>query len=191
MGKTAGGLEAPPDRATLSGGAPAGKTRCRPIPVGLTSFRHGMPPINTILIATWGLWLVAAMVAIADPRVRKPFLLGIAVPGLGHMSIGEKGRGLLVAVPVLILYVAGLLLSDFRCVSPFDRHPLWGVLQAPAAGPTLLSWLGTRHLTLEHIGETYQVGCLYVGIACLLNLVALCDLRDLCMKVARRKDASA
>jgi hypothetical protein len=62
-----------------------------------------MPPINTILIAVWGLWLVAAMVAIADPRVRKPFLLGIAVPGLGHMSLGEKGRGLLVGTVVFAL----------------------------------------------------------------------------------------
>lgn len=148
---------------------------------------RSMPPTDTILIATWGLWLLAAAVAIGDPRVRRPFLLGLLVPGLGHISIGEKGRGLLVLIPVITLFVAGLILSDFRCVSPFDRHPLWGVLQAPAAGPTFLTWGLTRHLTLDHIGETYQVGCLYVGVACLLNLVGLCDLRDVCMKAARRK----
>jgi len=129
----------------------------------------------------------------ADPSQRKPFLLGWLVPGLGHWIVGQRRRALFFAVQIVGLFLAGLVLSDFRCVSPFDRHPIWAITQIPGGILTIVTAGLTATLHIERDNPTYAVGCLYVGVACLMNLVALCDLYDLTepekRREARRKSA--
>ena len=108
-----------------------------------------------------------------------PILLGWLVPGLGHWVIGRRGRAAFFAIQLIGMFVAGLVLSDFRCVSPFDRHPIWALTQIPGGVLTLVSAAATAGLYIERDIPLYSAGCLYVGAACLLNLVALCDLYDL------------
>jgi hypothetical protein len=115
---------------------------------------------------------------VSDRAQRKPMLLAWVLPGLGHWSIGRRDRGLFFGIQLITIFLVGLWLSDFRCVSPFDRHPLWGLTQIPGGGLTLVTALATSTLKLSGDNAYYQAGCLYVGVACLLNLVALCDLTE-------------
>lgn len=136
-----------------------------------------------ILFGVGALWFFLT----ADPSQRKPVLLGWIVPGLGHWVIGQRSRALFFAIQIFVLFVLGLILSDFRCVSPFDRHPIWAITQIPGGLLTLVTAAVTSALDIERDNPTYAAGCLYVGVACLMNLVALCDLYDLTEPAARRE----
>ncbi|MAC19173.1 MAG: hypothetical protein CMJ23_05735 [Phycisphaerae bacterium] len=73
-----------------------------------------------------------------------PFLLGLVLPGLGHAWIGEKGRGLRIAIGFVVLWFGGLLIGGIDSVSlqtpayaTQDARParrLWFLPQA-GAGP--------------------------------------------------------
>ncbi|HYC77243.1 MAG TPA: DUF6677 family protein, partial [Planctomycetota bacterium] len=102
-------------------------------------------------------------------------------------KIGRCDRALFFGAPIVAVFLAGLAMSDFRCVSPFDRHPIWALIQIPGGGLTIVSAVATWGLRLRGESELlYPVGCLYVAVACLLNLVALCDLYDLTEPAERR-----
>jgi Family of unknown function (DUF6677) len=142
-----------------------------------------------LLYLAGALWFVA----VSDKSQRKPVLLGWLVPGLGHWVIGQRARGIFFGAQIVGLFVVGLLLSDFRCVSPFDRHPIWALTQIPGGLLTIVTTLLTWPLKITRDVSTYQAGCLYVSVACLLNLVALCDLYDLTepeKKKLKRKQAA-
>jgi hypothetical protein len=140
--------------------------------------------IGPLLFAVGALYFVA----VSDRGQRLPILLGWLVPGLGHWKIGQKARGMFFGVPLVALFLAGLLLSDFRCVSPFDRHPIWALTQIPGGALTIVTAALTSSLTIQRDNSYYSAGCLYVAVACLLNLVALCDLYDLTEPEAKRSE---
>ena len=131
--------------------------------------------------------------AVSDRNQRLPILLGWLVPGLGHWKAGLRTRGLFFGIPLVTLFLVGLVLSDFRCVSPFDRHPIWALTQIPGGALTIVTAALTSALKIVSDNPYYQAGCLYVAVACLLNLVALCDLYDMtepeAKKAERRKVA--
>ena len=72
------------------------------------------------------------------------FILGLLLPGLGHMSIGEKGRGYRILAGFLVLWFSGLLIGGLGSVRSWDppytnpaaggKRNLWFIAQA-AAGP--------------------------------------------------------
>jgi hypothetical protein len=136
------------------------------------------------------LFVVGALyfIAVSDRSQRLPILLGWLVPGLGHWKTGRKARGLFFGIPLVLLFLAGLALSDFRCVSPFDRHPIWALTQIPGGALTIVTAALTSSLMITRDNPYYQAGCLYVATACLLNLVALCDLYDLTEPEAKRAE---
>ncbi|MAC18675.1 MAG: hypothetical protein CMJ23_03175 [Phycisphaerae bacterium] len=78
------------------------------------------------------------------PFAWAPFLLGLLLPGLGHASIGERGRGFRIAIGFLVLWFGGLLIGGIDSVSlqtpayaTQDARPtrrLWFLPQA-GAGP--------------------------------------------------------
>ncbi len=115
----------------------------------------------------------------STPRQRRAVLWTWVLPGLGHWRAGFRSRGVFFGVQLLGLFIVGLWLSDFRCISPFDRHPIWALLQIPSLVPTALTTILTSSLRITADNPLYQAGCLYAGVACLLNLVAMCDVYDL------------
>lgn len=121
---------------------------------------------------------IAYFVKVSHPRQRLPMFLGWLVPGLGHWVVGLRGRAVFFAVQLFALWAIGLWLTDARCVN-FDRHPIWALTQAPGGAVTMITAFLTRGLTIDNDNALYNVGCLYVGVAGLMNLVALCDLFDL------------
>jgi hypothetical protein len=142
-----------------------------------------------LLYVVGALWFLA----VSDRSQWKPVLLGWLVPGLGHWVVGKRPRAIFFGAQIIALFVIGLVLSDFRCVSPFDRHPIWALTQIPGGALTIVTAVLTSGLYITRDNPTYAAGCLYVSVACLLNLVALCDLYDLTepekKRLARKKAA--
>ena len=101
-------------------------------------------------------------------------VLGLLVPGGGHLVVGRPGKALLLLVTIGGLFVLGLWLTAFTAIDP-ERHGLWAAAQAGITGPALLTW----HLTQGHAEllapRWLDIGQLYVGVAGLLNLVAVTD----------------
>lgn len=153
------------------------------------------PDMNLALLAQKGAPLVVLagllyFLARANPRQRVAVLLTWVLPGLGHWKIGRKDRALWFGGLIIGLFLLGLVLAKFLCVSPFDRHPIWAIAQAPGGFLVVLTWLATRGLYLTSDNPTYTVGCLYVGVACLLNLVAMCDAWDLTEAPAKKPEGA-
>ena len=118
-------------------------------------------------------------------------------PGLGHISLGERKRGLLVMFGVLFLFLGGLLIGGLDVVDRED-DPLWFVAQA-LCGPIALAadlanqrlvkplpddWPARyaegdetiiRRLDRKGLGHVNEMGTLYCALAGLMNLVVILD----------------
>lgn len=119
-------------------------------------------------------------------------------PGLGHFLSGEKARGIVLAVTIMLLWTAGLLIGGptvlDRLEPPEANDPprrsisMWyfgQVLMAPGMlfemGQSRLRG-GQRQLVPEmhepfepSFGRTFEQGQLYTALAGLLNLLAIID----------------
>ena len=54
-----------------------------------------------------------------------PFLLGLVFPGMGHASIGEKGRAARIVIGFLVLWIGGMLIGGPNSVQ--IRNPAYSV----------------------------------------------------------------
>lgn len=132
-----------------------------------------------------------------------PFLLGWALPGLGHWWLGERRRAVFVGVGVLGMFAGGLLIGGLDAVDQKEDGP-WFLAQAwngpiafivDAANEGLLKTgrigelmpspappsapggppVEIRVSTLKGIGVVNDVGMLYIALGGLMNLVAMLD----------------
>ena len=60
------------------------------------------------------------------------------VPGLGHLMIGEKARGMIFLVTLHGLFALGLLIGGIRAINPADQ-PIWRYTQFLSGWPMLVS----------------------------------------------------
>jgi hypothetical protein len=65
-------------------------------------------------------------------------VLAWLVPGLGHMLIGQKGRGLLFMLGIHALFAAGLLMGGIRVINPPDQ-PIWTYTELLTGWPMLVA----------------------------------------------------
>jgi hypothetical protein len=119
-----------------------------------------------------------------------PALAGWLLPGLGHMLIGQRQRGGILMVTLLVLWAAGLTVGG---ISVIDRkaHPYWFAGQMLTAPSVMVDWYhqrlkqggppqppsqtGRRPAYVPSFGRVAEQGTLYVALAGLLNLVAMLD----------------
>ncbi len=111
-------------------------------------------------------------------------------PGLGHISRGERRRGLLVMSGVLFLFLSGVLIGG---IDSIDRREdaLWFMAQA-LCGPIAFVVDFIREQVIGHhsaamsapiepwmlhkgLGRVNEMGTLYSALAGLMNLVAILD----------------
>lgn len=109
-------------------------------------------------------------------------LLAWIWPGLGHLRLGQRRRGMLIMFGVLFLFLGGVLIGGVDAVD--RRHdPLWFVAQAlcgpiafgaDLANQRLLSdpQVRLQRKSLSHINE---FGTLFAALAGLMNLVVILD----------------
>lgn len=125
-----------------------------------------------------------------NPSNRPQWQVGAAVaawllPGLGHVLLGERRRGLLVMAAIASLYLAGLLIGGLDVVDS-QEDTLWFAAQS-IAGPATLA---VNHIHLAHlkpdahpdrgpyvrsVGRVNEMGTLYCAMAGLLNLLVIID----------------
>ena len=129
-------------------------------------------------------------------------VLGWILPGLGHASLGDRRRGILVGGGVLGLFLGGLLIGGLDVVDRREDH-LWFLAQA-GAGP--VAWVadyananlvasgrfgelleaphpdpmaprGTvvEVSSLKSLAHPNEMGTLFAAMAGLMNVVAVLD----------------
>ena len=129
-----------------------------------------------------------------------PAVLAWVVPGLGHLVIGERARGVILMVCLYSLFGAGLLIGGIDVVDA-DRDPLWFAGQSLLGPVTIL--IDLQHAALDRqlgrqikeagqleallaadspapayrasIGRVNELGTLYCTLAGLLNLLVILD----------------
>lgn len=119
-----------------------------------------------------------------------PVALAWLIPGGGHLMLGRRGRGAIMAACVIFTYVMGLLMRG-ALFQPQTGDLLTtviytgGFLGNVAAGfPYLLSvWLG--YAQPDVAGHVYDYGTKFLVAAGLLNVLAMVDAFEI---AAGRKD---
>jgi len=123
-------------------------------------------------------------------------ILGWLLPGVGHMKVGEIGRGRLILLGVGGLFIFGVLVGGLDCV---DRREdaMWFVAQGGAGAFAFATdFLNTNLLKSGSFGELMplavqngtvmvssfksagpanEVGTLMCGLAGMMNVIAVLD----------------
>jgi TM2 domain-containing membrane protein YozV len=110
-------------------------------------------------------------------RQRSPAVaafLSWLVPGAGHLYLGRGAKALFFFALITATYVGGMILADYRNVSPV-RYPWWSLAYVCNAGTTLVAYLLTASLRITHEIAFEPLGCLYTGVASLLNVLVVLD----------------
>ena len=105
------------------------------------------------------------------------------VPGLGHLYVGHRTRGLVFLVAITATFWSGVAIGGVRStVDPAERK-LWFVAQLCTGGNTLSAWVLNQRMTQAdaRAGEPAQhthwmradIGVHYTGVAGLLNLLII------------------
>ncbi|QQE09963.1 hypothetical protein JD969_10575 [Planctomycetota bacterium] len=115
-------------------------------------------------------------------------IAGWLLPGLGHILLGEKKRGLILMVTISGLWLSGFLIGG---IGTFDQksHPAWFMGQS-LNGATIAAWKvqeslkssgsgaidpGPQNKYQPPYGHVEAQAVLYTALAGLLNLLAMID----------------
>jgi len=102
-------------------------------------------------------------------------------PGLGHIWLGEKKRGLLIMAGMLFLIFGGILVGGIDSVDRIENR-LWFLAQSPG-GPLVfvIDYINQtqikprNNVLMRSMGHVNEMGTLFVALAGLLNLVVILD----------------
>jgi len=120
---------------------------------------------------------------------------GWLIPGLGHLLLGQRRRGLVILVGILGLWTAGLLIGGISVIehrSESGQFRPWFLGQMIVAPSLAVDYLHLRmraghqrrfgtlpqptDQTLPYVpafGRAHEIGTLYTALAGLLNLLAI------------------
>lgn len=114
-----------------------------------------------------------------DPRVA--LLLAWLVPGLGHLYLGKRFKGIGFFVLLSATYATGVIISQGLSVS-WEHHSYAFIAQIGAGLYTLLTAAWTRFQgnvrIPEHTVPYMDTGLLYTMVAGLLNFLVIHDVVD-------------
>jgi len=106
---------------------------------------------------------------------------GWLVPGAAHWIAGRRSKAILFFSVITITFWVGVALAHGRNLS-YERDSVYFYAYVFNGLNTLVGWLATAHLELDHPIRFLQVGYLYTAVASLLNLVALMDFVATCLR---------
>ncbi len=111
-------------------------------------------------------------------------VLGWILPGLGHLSLGQKRRGFLIMFGILFLVICGVLVGGIDAVD-HQHDGLWFIAQVWCGpiviGIDLLNQIFiaplpiSQRATLVGLSHANELGTLFVAMAGLMNFVVLLD----------------
>lgn len=113
-----------------------------------------------------------------------PAVLGWIVPGMGHIAIGHRRRGLLILIGVVFLVLCGVLVGGIDAVD-HKNDGLWFIAQVwcgpIVVGVDLMNQAFVAPLpisqraTLVGLSHANEIGTLFIAMAGLMNFVVLLD----------------
>jgi len=107
------------------------------------------------------------------------------LPGLGHIYLGQRTRGLVLMVTITATFWSGIAIGGVRDTVDPDKRKLWFVAQLCSGGNTVAAYVLNLGVT-SYSARTgapvrpshwmsADVGVHYTGIAGLLNLLVIFD----------------
>ncbi len=119
--------------------------------------------------------------------IRAPIagLLTWIIPGLGHLYLGNRVRGLVCMITITVTFWTGVAIGGVQgTVAPYSRN-LWFMAQLGTGGNTLAAYglhaavspdtvRSRRPAVVGHWMST-EIGVHYTGVAVLLNLLVILD----------------
>lgn len=140
---------------------------------------NGLTEAAFVLCAGFAIWFVVQ----SRPKQRLAVLFSWLIPGAGQIYLGRKDRGFFLGGLVIATFFAGMVIADFRNISPFDRHEIWGIAHLFGGLMSGSAAAATATLMIRETDPYYNVGCLYSGVACLMNVLVMIDAYDLAGKI--------
>lgn len=119
-----------------------------------------------------------------------------ALPGLGHVVLGEPKRGLLIGVGILSLFFSGMLVGGIDAID--RREDFWWFVGQAGVGPVAFgvdwahqniikvedesapggrrsAWPDENPKAQKSLGRLNELGALFATLAGLLNVIAIID----------------
>ncbi len=133
-----------------------------------------------------------ASTILADPaalgRVVGSGLLSWILPGLGHLFIGDRTRGIICMVTIVVTFWSGVAIGGVRgTIDPHERS-LWFMAQVCSGGNVGVAYLlrgdapkASRSVSAAQVAAmagpwaSADIGVHYTGVAGLLNLLVILD----------------
>ena len=116
-----------------------------------------------------------------DPaRTATAGLLAWVWPGLGHLYLGRRGKGLVLMGSILLLFVLGVAMDSRLQLHLGLEDPLallFSVAQMGVGAPYLLARIGGLDGGLV-TSPSYEYGNTFTAVAGLLNVLVLLDALD-------------
>lgn len=105
------------------------------------------------------------------------------VPGLGHILIGERNRGLIILITIAATFWGGVAIGGVRTAVDPHKKKLWFIAQMPCGGHTLAAYaLGHQSRKALSAAElvparwnSAEVATVYTGVAGLLSILTILD----------------
>ena len=108
-------------------------------------------------------------------------LLTWLVPGLGHIYLGHRGRGLILMIALAVTFWGGIAIGGVKETIDPQKHNLWFTAQICGGGHTLVAYALHRHVTADGPPADpghwlgIDIALHYTGVAGLLNLLIIFD----------------
>jgi hypothetical protein len=119
------------------------------------------------------------------PAVRVPLagLLAWLLPGLGHIFLGQKTRGIIILITITVTYWGGVAIGGVRDTVDPQQRTAWFMAQTCAGLHTLAAyqWANTIRsrpdptLSTRANHRESEAAVVYTGVAGLLNLLVILD----------------
>jgi len=94
------------------------------------------------------------------------------VPGAGHFILGEKRRGLVIGVAVILTFLVGLYVGSIGVIDPVHARP-WYAAQVMNSPIVMLLGRVSASGNYRVFGRANEIGQIYTSIAGLLNLLCI------------------
>ena len=106
-------------------------------------------------------------------------LLAWLVPGLGHLFLGQRGRGLIFLVTITTTFWAGIAIGGVRSTVDPSKRTLWFTAQACSGVNAFAAYAFHRSVATSKrpLGPylSSEPGVHYTGVAGLLNILVILD----------------
>lgn len=105
------------------------------------------------------------------------------LPGLGHIYVGERKRGIVILATIGALFWTGVAIGGVRETVDANRKRLWFMAQIASGSHAIGAYgfgeISRRGLTNAQLvssrWNSVEVAMVYTGVAGLLNLLAILD----------------